>query len=231
MRNIKAVATKQMLSFFKNATFFGTPMFFLLIPFAILLLMAGADTNRHLVVSQFVVMYIGISMIGNASAYIMEDRTTMNLRFMGMAGVKPYQYLIGTCIVLLATSLVILFLFGLMIQYSGNEMLNFLKISMLGSATSMLFGITLGLTKIGPFVTPIGLLLGVGPIFAEANETLATIFNFTYTMQITNVIRDGDMTGDLSHSLQIVLINMAVILIAFIILNAKTGLDGEKMGA
>lgn len=230
MRNIKAIFKKQLLSFFKNPGMMGAPAFFLAIPFLILLLMSGADTDRNLIVSQFVVMFIGISMIGTASGFIAEDRLTMNLRFMGMAGVKPYQYLIGTCSALLIISCIVLVLFGLMYQFTGGAMVNFLAISILGAATSMIFGITLSLSKFNSFTMPISLLLGVGPIFAEANEVLSTIYHFIYTMQLTNVLREGDMTADLTENLQIILLNMAVLLVLFIITNARYGLDGEKLG-
>jgi len=231
MRNIKAVFTKQMLSYFKNPDFFGAPMFFLAIPFFILLLVPGADadSDRGIIVSQFIVMFIGISMIGTSAGYIREDRGTMNLRFMGMAGVKPYQYLIATCMALLAISFIAMILFGLMAQYSGEEMVNFLMISMMGAGTSMLLGITLSLSKIGAFTGIIGLLLGIGPMFATANEFLYNIFRFTYTMQLTTLIREGDLTANLTEIIQIILINMAVILVAFIFMNTRTGLDGEKI--
>ncbi|MCL2873535.1 MAG: hypothetical protein FWE29_01230 [Defluviitaleaceae bacterium] len=228
MRNINAVFIKQMQSFFKNPAMYGAPMFFLGIPFFILLLVADAATDRHLIISQFVVMFIGISMIATSSGFIMEDRSTMNLRFMGMAGVKPYQYLIGTCTALLIISIGAIACFGIMLQYSGEEMAGFLIISLLGAVTSMLLGITLSLSKIGGFTGIIGLLLGVGPIFAEANEVLANIFHFTYTMQITVVIREGNI-ANLTESIQIVVINMIVILIAFLLMNTRTGLDGEKI--
>ena len=228
MRNIKAVFIKQILSFFYNPAMLGTPIAFLSIPFAILMLVPGADADSPIIIAQFVVMFVGISMIGTSSGFIAEDRLTMNLRFMGMAGVKPYQYLIGTCATLLLISFGALILFGLMGGYSGETMINFLTLSMLGSASSMLLGITLSLSKIGSFTPIIGILLGVGPIFADANEFLASIFHFVYTQQVNSAIR-GDMTANLSEAIQITLINMAVLLLAFIFMNARHGLDGERL--
>jgi hypothetical protein len=168
-------------------------------------------------------------MIGTAAGFIAEDRATMNLRFMGMAGVKPYQYLIGTCGALLLISLGILILFGLIGLYTGAAMVNFLIFSMLGAANSMLLGITLSLSKLAPFTPIFGMLLGIGPMFADANEVLATIFHFTYTQQVNTIIREGDIVVGFSEPLQIIFINMAVLLIAFIVMNTRNGLDGEKL--
>ena len=229
MRSAKAVFTKQILSFFKNPSMFGTPAAFLLLPFAITLLVPGAHYDRHIIVAQFVVMFVGISMIGTAAGFIAEDRATMNLRFMGMAGVKPHQYLIGTCGALLLISLGVLILFGLIGLYSGAVMINFLIFSMLGAANSMLLGITLSLSKIAPLTPIFGMLLGIGPMFADANEFLSTIFHFTYTQQVNNIIRSEDLTAGFSEPLQIILINMAVLLIAFIVMNTRNGLDGERL--
>jgi len=231
MRNIRAVFTKQMLSYIRNSERYGTALVFLAIPFAILLLVPGAGEDRAIIVAQFITMFVGISMIFAASAFIIEDRTTMNLRFMGMAGVKPFQYLIGTCAMLLIVSLVGNLLFALQSLYTGTALINFMTVSMLGAANSMFLGITLSLSpKTASFAPVSGLILGIGPMFSNVNEFLSMIFSFTYTQQVTNVIRgeDIDITGDITFPLQIILINMAVIFILFVILNMRNGLDGEK---
>ena len=231
MRNIKAIFIKQLKSFFKNPSLFGTPGAFLLIPFLILLLIPGTGEDRGIIISQFVLMFAGISMIGNAAVVINEDRDTMNLRFMAMAGVKPYQYLLASGGVLLLVSLGALFLFGLMAQYSGEVMLNFLILSMLGITCSILLGTTLSLSKIAPFTMVVALILGVGPIFANGNETLANIFHFTYVQQMNNFIQQSSegIVSIPNDAFQIVLINLAVLLVLFIITNLRNGLDGEKL--
>jgi len=243
MRNIKAVFIKQFKSFFKNPSLYGTPASFLVIPFLMLMLTDAGDA-RAIIVSQFVLMFAGISMIGNASFIIAEDRSTMNLRFMGMAGVKPWQYLLATAGVFLLVSLGVLFLFGLMAGFSGEVMLNFLILCMLGIVCSILLGMTLSLSKLAPFTMIVALVLGVGPIFAVANETLANIFNFTFVQQMNIFIRQAggaiiqmpDGTIEALEGvatipdggIQIMAINLAVLLMLFIITNVRNGLDGEK---
>jgi len=226
MRNIKAVFIKQMLSFFKNPGMWGAPATFIVIPFAFRIFLGAED--MPIIVTQFVAMFVGISMIGVSGAFIVEDRSTMNLRFMGMAGVKPYQYLIGTCTTLLIVSIIANFLFAMIGGRGGIELVNFMVFST-GATTSMLMGITLRLIKgVGEFTPIIGILLGVGPSFAEVNETLTMIFSRLYTFQIQQGLREDLNTLDMSR-LQVVLINMAVILVLFIVMNLRTGLDGEKM--
>ncbi|MCL2837669.1 MAG: hypothetical protein FWE04_01185 [Oscillospiraceae bacterium] len=244
MRNIKAIFTKQLKSFFKNPSLFGTPASFLLIPFLMLMLTDAGDA-RAIIVSQFVLMFAGISMIGNASYIITEDRSTMNLRFMGMAGVKPWQYLIATSGVFLMVSLGVLYLFGLMAGFSGEVMINFLILCMLGIVCSILLGTTLGLSKFAPFTMIIALVLGIGPIFAVANEALANMFRFTFVQQMNIFIRqtggtilempDGTVqviegvAAIPEGMLQIMAINVAVLLVLFIVTNLRNGLDGERL--
>jgi len=266
MRNIRAVFTKQLISYIKNPARWGAPLTFLLLPF--ILVMMNPDVNRAVMPIQFVIMFVGISMIGGSAGILMEDKQTMNLRFMGMAGVKPWQYLLSTCAVLLVVSLGILFLFGLIMGHSGQIMINFLIVTMLGSACSMLLGITIGLSKLAPFTMIIGLLLGVGPVLAAdfGIEALSNVFYYTHTYQINLALRDGviglpgttnlyELVGD--HNLatmddlrvflrelntprdlavlpmgaiRVMLINMGVILLAFVAMNMRYGLDGERLG-
>ena len=228
MRKIKAVFIKQMLSFFKNPSMIGAPIAFLLIPFMILVLVPDTGDSRGLIVSQFVVMFSGIAMIGTSAGFIMEDRATMNLRFMGMAGVKPFQYLIATCATLLVISLIANVLFGLMLMYPLEEMLNFLAVATLGALCSMMLGITLSLSKLANFTGIIGLILGVGPIFADANEFLERIFYFTFTHQVNTAVR-GVVDVNYADTFQVIFINLAIIFVAFVIMNSRTGLDGEKL--
>ena len=222
--NIKAVFTKQILSYFKNPSFFGAAGTFLLLTFAFTIFLPGSESE---VVPQFVTLFTGISMIGAAAGFIGEDRATMNLRFMSMAGVKPYQYLIGASATLLLISFAALILYGLMGRFSGQDFVQFMAVTMLGVVNSILLGTTLGLHKIlCNFAIVAGLLLGIGPNFANFNDTLYNVFRFVYTQQVNLTIRGETYFED---SIFILLANTAVLIIAFLIMNTRVGLDGEKV--
>jgi len=264
MRNIKAVFTKQFLSYVKNPGRWVMSLTFLLIPF---ILSMVNNEGVAIFTIQFVIMFVGLSMIGGSAGMILEDKETMNLRFMGMAGVKPYQYLISTCGVLLIVSLGVLTLFGLIRGHSGEILVNFLIVTMLGVSCSILLGITLGLSKLAPFTWIVAILLGIGPVMANdfGAGFLSQVFYFSYTYQIDVALRGSistlpDVTTiyELSSvyniadmyelraflrelrtprdlailpmgSIRILLINMAVILLAFVVTNLRYGLDGERL--
>ena len=224
MRNIKAVFTKQILSYFTNPSFYGAAGSFLVLTFAFTIFVPGVE---DVVVPQFVTLFTGISMVGVSSGFIMEDRATMNLRFMSMAGVKPYQYLIASAATLLLISFAALLLYGLMGRYSGQEFVQFIAVTMLGAVNSILLGTALGLHKVlSNFAMLFGMLLGIGPIFADANDTLFNIFRLAYTQQVNLTIR-GETS--LAESLPILLVSTAVLLVAFFVMNARVGLDGERL--
>jgi len=168
-------------------------------------------------------------MIGAAAGFIAEDRSTMNLRFMGMAGVKPWQYLVGTAGTLLIVSFVALVLFALLAGYTNPDIaINFMALTMLGAVNSLLLGITISLTRFAPLTGLVGLLLGVGPIFADANEFLASIYSVLYTMHVIEAVRE-QMDVDLNASFQIMLINTAVLVVAFLVINWRNGLEGDQI--
>ena len=224
LRNIKAVFTKQTLSYFRNPSFFGPAGSFLILTLAFSVFLPESVSE---IVPQFVTLFTGISMIGVSAGFIGEDRATMNLRFMGMAGVKPYQYLMASAATLLLISFAVLIVYGLIGRYSGPMFIQFIAVTMLGAVNSILLGTTLGLHKIlSNFAIVAGLLLGIGPNFANFNDTLFNVFRLAYTQQVNLTIR-GEIS--FADSLPILLANMAVLLVAFWVMNARVGLDGEKI--
>ena len=224
IRNIKAIFTKQTLSYFKEPAFYAAAGFFMALAVAFTWLAPGSE---EVVIPQFVTLFTGISMIGAAAGFIREDRATMNLRFMSMAGVKPYQYLIGTSATLLLVSFGALIIYGLLGRNFGQDLIQFMAVTMLGAVNSILLGTALGLHKtLSNFSLVVGLLLGVGPNFAGFNDTLFNIFRLTYTQQV-NLTLLGEIS--FANSLPIILSNTAVLLIAFLIMNSRVGLDGERL--
>ena len=221
MRNIKAIFTKQILSFFKKPAIISSSAAFLAFPIIFSLLITDSDPRE--LVNIFAIMFIGVSMIGTASSFLMEDSSTMNLRFMAMAGMRPFQYLIGTSSALLLIAFGALVIFSAVGGYFNEEMIIFLTLTMLGAAVSVLLGITLGLSRTTWLSQPLAMVLGFGPVISDTNERLANIFQFTYTQQVSFAIRD--LSGDMTRPVQIVLANMAVILLVFILMNRKHGLD------
>jgi len=168
-----------------------------------------------------------LAMVGAASALVVEDKTTKNLRFMTMAKVKPKEYLIGTAASMASLSFVVLLLFAIVGRYFGVQMLWFMAVTGFGAVVSMLFGITLGLSKYPYLTTPLSLIVGMGPMLSSFNETLAHALRFTYTQQINLAVSDfhSGYPLDLTNNFLIIGANGLVVLVLFVWMLRKGSLD------
>ncbi|MCL2874071.1 MAG: hypothetical protein FWE29_03975 [Defluviitaleaceae bacterium] len=187
---------------------------------------APPDTPTPSLAGLFAVMFVGLSLVGFSSSLVYEDKTTQNLRFMSMAGVKPKQYLIGTALSLLIISFLILILFAIVGWYVDSRILWFLSVGTFGIIVSILLGITIGMSKYPVLATPLSMVLGLGPMLSSFNENLAHMLRFTYTQQINIVfsdIREG-LTTDLTNNFLIIAANGLVVLLLFIWVNRKGSL-------
>lgn len=228
MRNIKAIFIKQLMSYIKNPQVYALPL--MLLGFVVVFSMFSSEQYAWEFANMFAPLFLGMAMVGAASSFIWEDRLTMNLRFMAMAGMRPYQYLIGTGGALMVAAVVFLTMFGILGRYSVSELFVFLPLTILGAMTSVLLGITLALAphKFRPVAQTIPFLLGFGSILAEANENVAGMLYFVFNRQIQLAL-DGMMEygTDPTRSFYIVAANIVVVLIAFIVMHRKNGLEGQ----
>jgi len=251
MNNIKAVFIKQFQSLLKNPIMLAQAFFYLILVLIITFLV-GTDDVRDCYVcipayvcetcleenppldvptpslaGLFTVMFVGLAMVGAASALVVEDKTTKNLRFMTMANVKPKEYLIGTATSTALLAFVVLILFSLVGRYFGIYMLWFLAVTSAGAVVSILFGITLGLSKYPYLTTPLSLIVGMGPMLSSFNENLAHALRFTYTQQINLAVSDfhSDYPFDLASNFLIIGANGLVVLVLFVWMLRKGSLD------
>jgi len=243
MRNAKAIYHKQLQSLLKNPGMIVQAVIFLILVIAITFLIGDdtpvdcdscipayvcetcAETNAPLdtpnpsLAGLFVVMFVGFAVVGSASALVMEDKNTQNLRFMKMADVKPYEYLVGTAVSMFAVILVILILYALVGRYFGADMLWFMAATASGALVSVLLGLVVGLSKAPGLATLFSMVFGLGPMLSSFNETLARLLRFTYTQQVNLAVSGLD--GDLSTNFIVIAANGAVVLAYFIWMHRK----------
>jgi len=245
MNNFKAIFIKQMTSLIKVPSMIIQGLMFLLIAAAFVFFLWDDDDyecascipayvcatceadaiNIPLPsgVALFAVIFIGLALVGSASAMVYEDKLTSNLRFMAMADVKPHQYLLGTvlsCIIVVAVLLVFYALLG---RYFGADFVRFMGIGLFGGLVSILLGIVIALSKYPLFATPISLILGLAPTFSNASEALARVLQFTFIQQVNLAMAELD--ADLTQNFLIIAANGLVILAAFIFMHRKNKLN------
>lgn len=236
MNNAKAIFKKQVISFFKKPTAVGTPISFLM--FAAVFTFVTADAGDA-ISNLFATIFVGMGMVGNTASFIIEDRVTMNLRFMSMAGVKSWEYLLGTGGAMFLSSIVFLFVFALIGgNFAPRDLGVFMALTMLASMKAILLGSTLGLLKNMWLFQPISMLVGFAPMLAELNENLEGAFNFLFTQQLNLVLREGYIYMEdygyvyfeAPDALMIIGANLVIITLVFIFMAYRGGLyrDGVQ---
>ena len=229
MRSAKAIFIKQVLDLFKNYMVLIQYIIFPVVAFVFTELVAKADDTipDSMFVTMFAAIFSGMTLISTTVSVIAEDRERKSLRFLIMAGVKPYEYLLGIGGVIICASLLVSVVFALMGGFAGREFVIFVSVMVLGSVASMLLGATIGIvsknqqaaTAVG---MPIAMILGFGPMITMFNETAEKVFGIFYTQQMNVVANDFSVA--IAQPLLVILANIAVLLILFILAYKKKGL-------
>ena len=245
MRNTKAIYIKQIQSQLRNPVLLFQAFLFIVMVLVFTFIIGGEDETDPCetcipahkcqvcleeyepetapsLAGLFTVMFVGLVLVGSASSLVLEDKTTQNLRFMTMAGVRPGQYLVGTATSIFTLSIGVVILFSLVGWYVGADMVRFVSIAATGSLVSILLGIAIGLSKAPGLAAPFSMMLGLGPMLSTFNDTLARVLWFTYTQQVNLAV--SDLSQDLSSNFLVIGANGAVMLILFAWMHRKGAL-------
>jgi len=244
MNNIRAIFIKQFTSQLKVPMIIIQGIMFLLIAAAFVFFLPSDDdydctncipayvcapceyeeSNRFELpipssVGLFTVIFIGLALVGSSSALVLEDKSTTNLRFMAMADVRPYQYLIATVSAIIVVVAVMLIFYGLLGGYLRTNMFEFMAIGIAGGLVSVIFGIVIGLSKFPLLGTPISIILGLGPTLGSLNETFANAIRFTFIQQVN--IAMSDLDANLTSNFLIIGANALVVLAVFALMHRR----------
>ncbi len=235
MRSTKAIFIKQAKDTLKTPSIL---IQFIIYPaVAFIMTELVAKSNEHISNNMFVTMmaaiFAGMALITSAAGVIAEDIERKSLRFLVMAGVKPHEYLIGTCGFILLAGVIVSFVFGLIGSFTGAELAKFLLVLILSVTASTMLGAAIGmLSKDQQTATavsvPTAMILGFTPMIANFNETVEKAASVLYTQQLNVVV--NDFSANFGKAVAVIGINIAVLLVLFIIAYRKNGLKGQKSG-
>ena len=168
----------------------------------------------------FTFMFVGMVLMSTTSGLVQEDKTTKNLKFMNMANVKAWQYIMATFPAVFLIALPVAFLFPLGGRYFGiMELLVFVSITLAGMCASIMLGMVMGLSPYPGFSFPLGMIIGFGPMIANTNAAAAQVLRFTFNQQVNLALRD--LEANLTQNFMIIGINFAVFLIILIFMHRK----------
>lgn len=229
MRSAKAIFIKQLRDTLKNRMVLIQFIMFPAMAFIMTELIAKAneDIPNSMFVLMFAAMFVGMTPLVMANTAIAEDKEHKSLRFLVMAGVKPYEYLLGIGGFVLLICTIVSIIFGLIGGFEGLMFVKFISILILGSIASTILGATIGILSKNQqaataLSTPIFMILAFTPMIASFNTTIEKIAGIFYTQQVNILV--NDFSAGLTKPLLIILTNMAILLILFIIAYKKKGL-------
>jgi len=225
MRAIKAIFAKQMHDLPKNISILSMFVIWPVMAFLMGQVMGDADIHA----GTFTAMLVGSGPMIAIANNVAEDNEYKGLRFLVMAGVKPWQYLAGLASFIFLISLVSL---GAMVWiggFTGTLLVRYIIVSSFGLIVSSILGGAIGIfaknvQQATAIYTPMMMILAFVPFFAIFNETIARFAEFLFTYQINMVIFDPYV--DFGRALLVVGANAAVLLAFFVVAYRKKGLRG-----
>jgi len=231
MRSIKAIFIKQAKDMIKSPMALIMFLIFPAVALMMTIFVAGAndDIPPNMFVTMMAAIFAGMGLITSASDAIAEDIERKCLRFLVIAGVKPYQYLIGTSGFFILAGTVTSIAFALIGDFTLAETMKFLAIMVPGVAASVLLGATIGMYAknrqgAASLGMPAAVLVGFTPMLANFNETIARVGGMLYTQQINVIV--NDFSAGLLRPVLVIAVNIAVLTVLFVIAYKKKGLKG-----
>jgi len=229
MRSAKAVFIKQLRDTFKNRMMLVQFIIFPIMAMIMTELVAKADSEipDTIFVTMFAAVFVGMTPLSMTNTAIAEDREHKSLRFLVMAGVKPYEYLAGVGGLVLLICALVSVVFGLIGGFVGMQLVYFVAVLILGSIASTLLGATIGMlsknqqaaTAIG---TPVFMTLSFLPMIAQFNETVEKVASVLYTQQVNILVHDFSMNS--TKPFLIIMANIVILIALFALAYQKKGL-------
>jgi ABC-2 type transport system permease protein len=229
MKIIKAIFIKQAKDMLKNPMVLVMFIIFPAVAFIMSRVVTLEDMPPNLFVTMMSAIFAGMGLVTSVSDVISEEIENKSLRFLIIAGVKPHQYLIGTCGFYIVAGTSASVIFALIGDFTVSEMMKFLIIMITGTTASILLGATIGMlsknrqtaTSLG---MPIAVIIGFTPMLAAFNETIAKGANVLYTQQINVIV--NDFTISLIRPLMVIVANIAIFMVLFVIAYKRRELSG-----
>jgi len=229
MTSAKAIFVKQTLDMLKNKVVLIQFILFPLLALIFTELVAKPNDSipKSMFVTIFAAIFIGYTILTTTAGIIAEDMERKSLRFLVIAGVKPHEYFLGTCGIILLATLLVSAVFGLIGNFTGMTLVRFTCVMMFGSVASMLLGAVVGiLCKNQQSAHAAGMsvatIVGFGPMITMFNKTVERIFSVFYTQQINAVV--NSLSASFVDAMSVIGVNIAVLAVLFVLAYGKKGL-------
>ena len=226
MNAAKAIFVRQLNDFPKNMS---VSMMYIIWPGLAFLMAQLMGEYGAAQVAMFAGMFVGSTPMIAIANTVAEDNEYKSLRFLVMAGVKPWQYLFGLTISVLLMSAVSVAAFVFIGDFTGAHLTQFLIIAALSCLASAILGGAIGIfaknvQQASVIYTPAMMLLMLAPMLSMFNESIQRIAQFTFSYQVLQIVLTPD--GDFTRAIIIITGNIVALLAFFIVAYQKKGLKG-----
>lgn len=229
MKNAAAVCKKQARDTWKNK---AVLIQFVMFP-ALAIFMEQAvripGMPEHFFINLFAAMYVGMAPMVAMSSIISEEKEKNTLRVLLMSNVKPWEYLAGIGISIWAMCMAGSVAFCLTGGYQARQAAAFLGIMAVGILPSLFLGAAIGAWSqtqmaAASITVPVMLVFSFLPMLSVFNRAVSKVARYTYSEQISILLR-GVGDGKIGMgSLLIIGGNMLAALALFAIAYRKSGL-------
>lgn len=163
------------------------------------------------------------------SSIIAEEKEKGTLRSLIVFNVKPVEYLLGVSITIFFAIMVSSIFFIIIIPSEIVNVKKYLLFCAAGAVVSVLIGAIIGLItenqiKVGAIAAPIAMVLGMLPVFAEANKWLKGFTSLLYSDILSKLISQNSSFVTLKEIL-ILLSNILIVFLLFYLIYRNKGLE------
>jgi ABC-2 type transport system permease protein len=229
VKRMMAIFKKQIKDTLKNRTVLLQFIMFPILSIIMQKAIKAEGLPKNYFVILFASMYIGMAPLTTIAAIISEEKEKNTLRVLMMSNVKSIEYLIGVGSYIFLLCMLGAVVFGVVGNYRGVEMVQFLVIMGSGLLTSLMIGAAIGTWSKNQMAAtsitiPVMLIFAFLPMLAMFNDAIRKISGFTYSGQINNLMNAiGAITLSVKN-VGVIAVNMAVAIALFVLAYRRSGL-------
>lgn len=227
MKNILTIIKKQIKDTVKNKPVL---IQFLMFPVMTLVFENAIDVDMPelFFTKMFSSMYVGMAPLVAAASIISEEKEKNTLRVLMMAGVRPFEYLIGVSayiwILCMAGSAV------MATSLPSRDIPFFMAMMGAGCIISIFIGACIGIFAKNQMVTsslmvPVMLILSFSPMLAMFNDKIEKAARFVFTQQIKVAVDGMSFESAGRFGMGVLFANAALALVLFFAAFRKKGLE------
>ena len=227
MKNILTIIKKQIRDTVKNKPvliqFLMFPMMTLIFENAI-----DVDMPEFFFVKMFSSMFVGMAPLVATASIISEEKEKNTLRVLMMAGVRPFEYLIGVSVYIWVLCMAGSAVMGTALP--SGDIPFFMTMMGAGCIISIFIGACIGIFAKNQMVTtslmmPVMMVLSFSPMLASFNDKIEKAARFIFTQQIKVAVDGMSFESAGRFGVCVLIANAALALVLFFAAFRKKGLE------